>query len=68
MLLQGSCWSVANHDGGAVMADGEAAAGGGEQAARGAALERAYVHDVYEQVCRNIFAVGKQHINNPACP
>ncbi|XP_039748216.1 protein piccolo [Pararge aegeria] len=31
------------------MADGGAEAGAGECAARGAALERAYVHDVYEQ-------------------
>ncbi|KAF9796182.1 hypothetical protein SFRURICE_010191, partial [Spodoptera frugiperda] len=39
-------------NGGAVMADGGAGAvaeGAGESAARGAALERAYVHDVYEQ-------------------
>ncbi|GBP50229.1 Probable tRNA methyltransferase 9B [Eumeta japonica] len=36
-------------DGAAVMADGAGGgAGAGESAARGAALERAYVHDVYE--------------------
>uniref|UniRef100_A0A2H1WYY5 SFRICE_021558 n=2 Tax=Spodoptera frugiperda TaxID=7108 RepID=A0A2H1WYY5_SPOFR len=43
---------IAQCNGGAVMADGGAGAvaeGAGESAARGAALERAYVHDVYEQ-------------------
>lgn len=36
-------------DGGAVMADGAEAGGGSELAGRGASLERAYVHEVYEQ-------------------
>lgn len=42
-----SLFVLAACDEGAVMGDG--CAGGAESAARGAALERAYVHDVYEQ-------------------
>ncbi|XP_063831740.1 protein piccolo [Ostrinia nubilalis] len=58
-------------NGGAVMADGGsgaadaeagAGAGAGESAARGAALERAYVHDVYEQAGED----GDEAIRAPA--
>lgn len=49
MMADGGAGAVCDAGAADAPADAEAAAGAGESAARAAALERAYVHDVYEQ-------------------